>query len=185
MRNAEWSGWNGKCPGWSENQTLSSFVTEAALSHGVKLREEEKEEEEEEWVLQNWSGNLYEPPEQSGCWWEWKKRGNVGDGRAASWHRSALCAAARTYANVSYANEAPPRPSVVKGRHSITQSRSGGELASLHLSGSDGPSSGYQGDVRWIKEALRGGIKPPLILRPPRWRGERLPGTWPPLNALL
>ena len=98
--------------------------------------------------LQEWSGNLYEPPEQSGCWCGWKKRGNVGDGRAASWHRSALCAAAWTYANVSYANEAPPRPSVVKGRHSITQSRSGGELASLHLSGSDGPSSGYQGDVR-------------------------------------
>lgn len=43
----------------------------------------------------------------------WAKRGSDGDrkqgGRrkAASWHHSALCAAARPYANVTYANYAP------------------------------------------------------------------------------
>lgn len=49
----------------------------------------------------------------------------------------------------------PLRPVALKGRHSITQSRSGVESASLHLSASNGPSAGYQG--RWALN--KGGIR--------------------------
>lgn len=66
-----------------------------------------------------------------------------------------LCALQPGRMQMSLMLMTPPLwPSVVKGRHSIIQSRSGGELASLHLSSSNGPSTGYQG--RWALN--KGGI---------------------------
>lgn len=83
------------------------------------------------------------------------KRG--GRPRAASSHRSALCAAARPYANVTYANDA------VKGRHSIARWRSAGELASLHLSSSNGPSTGDQGRGAVDKGGITGPYESELL----------------------
>lgn len=73
----------------------------------------------------------------------------------------------------------PVRPSVVKGRHSITRSRSGGELASLHLSSSNGPSTGYQGRRTLNKGALRAGMKAISHSEPPSYahRGYRVIGV--------
>lgn len=81
--------------------------------------------------------------------------------RAASSHRPALCAAARPYADVTYANDA------VKGRHSKARWRSAAELASLHLSSSNGPSTGDQGRGLWIKGALQGPMKARSYSEPP------------------
>lgn len=57
----------------------------------------------------------------------------------------------------------PLRPVAVKGRHSITQSRSGGELASLHLSSSNGPSTGYQGRWALNKRGITSGYESTLL----------------------
>ncbi len=129
---------------------------------------------------------------------EWKRKRQIENrrkrkpgGRGQLPDTARLCTLQPGRMQMSLMQMRPPlRPVEVKGRHSITQSRSAGELASLHLSSSNGSINELSGEMgaEWKRHYKRA-WKHPLILSPPTptevtgWEGS--PGKWLPLNALL
>lgn len=131
-----------------------------------------------EWLLTSQEQRGHEQKEET---MEIENRGQrKAGGRGQLPDTARLCALQPGRMQMALMLMTPPLwPSVVKGRHSIIQSRSGGELASLHLSSSNGPSTGYQGRWALNKGGITSRYESRLLFwaprRPLRLQGERGP----------